>query len=131
VLNVVNDITKGHNWLARGWTTRNERRRHNPPLANGFSQQRIRKEQTTTGLRRSYFGNHAVSVGNKHRFAAGGEANVFAEPVLEHFETDRSHFEIVATRSYICQRRLRCFGFTFPAAAEFSPRMVAGLGLPK
>jgi hypothetical protein len=55
-------------------------------------------------LRRSYFGNHAVSVGNKHRFAACGKANVFAEPVLEHFETDRSHFETVATRSYICQR---------------------------
>jgi hypothetical protein len=42
-------------------------------------------------LRRSYFGNHAVSVGNKHRFAACGKANVFAEPVLEHFETDRPH----------------------------------------
>jgi hypothetical protein len=42
-------------------------------------------------LRRSYFGNHAVSVGNKHRFAACGKANVFAQPVLEHFETDRPH----------------------------------------
>ncbi len=91
MLNFINDITKGHNWLTRGRTIRNERRRHNPPLANGFSQQRIREEQTATGLRRSYFGNHAVSVGNKHRFAACGKANVFAEPVLEHFETDRPH----------------------------------------
>lgn len=52
---------------------------------------RIKEQQTATGLRRSCFGNHAVGVSHKHLFAVGGKANLFAEPVLEHFETDRSH----------------------------------------
>jgi hypothetical protein len=82
MLQVLEELAKCHDWLARGRTTATNDGRYQPSLAHGIGQQRIGKKGATAGLRGNKFGYDAIPIGDKHCLPPRGEANVFAKLVL-------------------------------------------------
>jgi hypothetical protein len=82
VLQVLEELAKCHDWLARGGSTATNCGRYQPSVAHGLGQQRIGKKGATASLRGNELGYDAIPIGDKHCLSASGEANVFAKLVL-------------------------------------------------
>jgi len=91
---------KTHHWVSWRRPAARVLCRCDVPLSDRFSPSRVGGSPTDARTRRNKLGHHAVAVGDKHRLAARGQADVFAELVLEDFDADRAHDYDVATGSY-------------------------------
>ena len=73
------DLVKFHN-SRRPWRCRScgQQRRSDIAGPHSFGQERVRQHWAARFQRRTKFGNYAIPVSDQHRFAAGGEPNIFA-----------------------------------------------------
>jgi len=60
-------------------------------FADCFGQQSIGQHGASRGFGRNDFRNDPIPVGDEDRLSAFGEANIFAEFILEDLQTDRFH----------------------------------------
>ena len=90
-LQIGQDFTEFHRRFSCRHFPSSRHRWPDPPLANGIEQKRIRNQWAPARRGRTEFGDHAIPVGDQHRFAAGRQPNVFAKLVFEMFDSNRSH----------------------------------------
>ncbi len=70
-------------------------------MADGICQQRIGQQLAPARAGRDQFRHHAIPVRDQDGLPARRQADVFAEPVLEHLQPDGSHATKVASRRYL------------------------------
>jgi len=90
-LQILREVAEGHDWSARWRTAPGKRRRCQPALAHRFGQKGLGEKRAAACLRRNDFCHDATTIGHEHDFTARGEANLFAESVLENLKPDSSH----------------------------------------
>ena len=114
-------------------------RRH-PSLANRLGKIGVCKCATGAGARRRDLRHDAVAVGYEHRLACGGQADVFAEPVFQYFQSYGAHAIKVASRSFLSTfidgsllfpAEARVFDGTDDAQAAAVKDTVGALGQPR
>jgi hypothetical protein len=103
-----------HHRFTRWRTSPNRDRRRHPSLPEDIQQQGVRQYRAPGGVRRPYFGNNSITIGDQNGFTAGGKPNVFTQFVFQDFDANGPHPPNVATGGYFvkntARRKLRMFG---------------------
>ena len=75
--------------------------RRQPPLSHRLDEQNVGKQGASRRVGRDQPGYDPVAVRDQHRLTAGRQADVLAEAVLEHLQTNGMHGAKVAPGSYL------------------------------
>jgi hypothetical protein len=97
--NLPHQLVEADDWLAgRRRTPVRDTRGCQPALSHASCHKLILRQRPV--LRRPDLGDDPIAVCYEHGLARGGQAHIFAEPVLQGFEADRAHERKVASRSF-------------------------------